>query len=97
LAGKYARNNQKTASCEFSKSGRELYIGHDDGAIIVWDIFGSGENRQYACKIPAHTVMDNTGKNPDPSKSRVQILDVGPAGFLASGGFDGNVKIWGAP
>jgi len=94
--GKYARNNQKTASCEFSASGRELYVGHDDGALIVWDIFGSGENKQYAEKIAAHTSFDNNKKE-IVAKSRVQVLDVGPDGFLASGGFDGTVKIWGAP
>ena len=27
----------------------------------------------------------------------VQCLEVGPKGYLASGGFDGRVKIWGAP
>jgi len=93
---KYARNNMKTASCEFSMSGRELFIGHEDGAIIVWDIFGSGENKQYSMKIEAHTKKDDKGK-PDIAQSRVQVLDVGPHGFLASGGFDGQVNIWGAP
>jgi WD40 repeat protein len=94
--GKYARNNMKTASVEFSKSGRELYVGHDDGAIVVWDIFGSGENKMYAKKIEAHTTKDRDGKVQQ-QNSRVQVLDVGPEGFLASGGFDGSVKIWGAP
>lgn len=96
MVGKYARNNMKTASCEFSKSGRELFVGHDDGAIIVWDIFGSGENRAYANKIVAHTVEDSPGRI-NTSQSRVQVLDVGPEGFLASGGFNGQVKIWGNP
>lgn len=96
LVGKYARNNMKTASCEFSKSGRELYVGHDDGALVVWDIFGSGENRSYAKKLEAHTVYYRD-RRVDTAQSRVQVLDVGPAGFLASGGFDGKVKIWGAP
>jgi len=97
LLNKYARNNMKTASLEFSKSGRELYVGHEDGAIIVWDIFRSnGDNKSYESKTEAHTVYDDQ-KKIDTSKSRVQILDVGPAGFLASGGFDGRVKIWGAP
>ena len=99
LLNKYARNNMKTASCEFSKSGRELFVGHEDGSIIVWDIFGSdGENRTYESKIEAHVVKEQGDPSKiDTSKSRVQILDVGPAGFLASGGFDGKVKIWGAP
>jgi len=97
LVGKYARNNQQTASCEFSKSGRELFIGHDDGAIIVWDIFGSGENKQYAKKIEAHTEYYKGTKNIDITRSRVQALEVGPLGYLASGGFDGNVKMWGSP
>jgi len=94
--GKYARNNMKTASCEFSKSGRELFVGHDDGAIIVWDIFGSGENKSYLKKIEAHTVL-SSDKKVKVTSSRVQALEVGPKGYLASGGFDGNVKIWGAP
>jgi len=96
----YRRNNQKTASCEFSKSGRELFVGHDDGSIIVWDIFASGKNKEYAKKIEAHTVPkdpNNKNSSPDETASRVQVLDVGPDGFLASGGFDGKVKIWGAP
>ena len=98
MVGKYARNNMKTASCEFSSSGRELYVGHDDGAIVVWDIFGSGENKAYAKKIVAHTTFEENNKNAvDITRSRVQVLDVSPAGFLASGGFDGKVKIWGAP
>ena len=94
--GTYARNNMKTASCEFSKSGRELFVGHDDGAIVVWDIFGSGENRAYANKIVAHTVEDGPGKV-NTAQSRVQVLDVGPEGLLASGGFNGKVLIWGNP
>ena len=94
--GKYARNNMKTASCEFSKSGRELYVGHEDGALIVWDIFGSGENKQYAKKVEAHTTKEPNGKVID-AQSRVQVLDVGPEGFLASGGFNGKVCIWGNP
>jgi len=93
--GKYARNNMKTASCEFSKSGRSLFVGHDDGAIIVWDIFGSGDNKQYAVKVPAHTTKIPGGDKVDDTKSRVQALAVGPKGYLASGGFNGEVKIWG--
>lgn len=94
--GKYARNNMKTASCEFSKSGRSLFVGHDDGAIIVWDIFGSGDNKQYAVKVAAHTTKLATDANKvDDTKSRVQSLAVGPKGYLASGGFNGEVKIWG--
>jgi len=93
---KYARNNLKTAACEFSMSGRELFIGHDDGALIVWDIFGSGANKTYSTKIEAHTMKSQDGK-PITAQSRVQVLDVGPQGFLASGGFDGQVLIWGAP
>ena len=96
LLSKYARNNMKTSAVEFSKSGRELYVGHEDGSIIVWDIFGSGENKMYAKKIEAHTSKDDKG-NINNAESRVQVLDVGPSGFLASGGFDGQVKIWGAP
>ena len=95
MVGKYARNNMKTASCEFSKSGRELFIGHDDGALIVWDIFGSGDNKMYSKKIEAHTTFFSD-KKVDVTRSRVQALEVGPAGFLASAGFDGSVKIWGA-
>ena len=95
LLSKYARNNMKTSAVEFSKSGRELYVGHEDGAIVVWDIFGSGENKMYAKKIEAHTTKDQNGKV-SVAQSRVQVLDVGPEGFLASGGFDGSVKIWGA-
>lgn len=97
--GKYARNNMKTASCEFSKSGRQLFVGHDDGAIITWDIFGSGANKAYAKKTEAHVtwMKDKHQKDvPDTSASRVASLDVGPDGFLASAGFDGTVKIWGA-
>ena len=96
MVGKYARNNQKTASCAFSMSGRELYVGHDDGSIVVWDIFGSGENKNYAKKIEAHLVKFSDG-TPDITSSRVNALETGPAGFLASAGFDGKVKIWGAP
>ena len=97
MVNKYCRNNMKTASVEFSKSGRELFVGHDDGALIVWDIFGcNGENKSYAKKIEAHTTMDAGGKV-DQSASRIQILDIAPSGFLASGGFDGKVNIWGAP
>ena len=97
--GKYYRNNMKTASCEFSASGRELFVGHDDGAIIVWDIFGSGDNKKYAKKIEGHTVYMPGSNNSkvDVTRSRVQALDVGPSGFLASAGFDGAVKVWGAP
>jgi WD40 repeat protein len=93
--GKYARNNMKTASCEFSKSGRSLFVGHDDGAIIVWDIFGSGDNKNYAVKVPAHTTKIPGTEKVDDTKSRVQALSVGPKGYLASGGFNGEVKIWG--
>jgi len=96
MAGQYARNNMKTASVAFSKSGRELFVGHDDGALITWDIFTSGENKTYAKKTEAHTSFEKNGAV-DIVKSRVQVLDVGPKGFLATGGFDGKVKLWGAP
>ena len=72
------------------------YVGHDDGSIIVWDMFGSGDNKQYAKKIEAHTTLDASGKI-DITSSRVQALEVGPRGYLASAGFDGYIKIWGAP
>lgn len=93
--GKYARNNMKTASCEFSRSGRELYIGHDDGALIVWDMFGSGENKNYVKKIEAHTTYDGA-KKVDITASRVCAMEISPAGYLTTGGFDGKVNIWGA-
>ena len=94
--GDYARNNQETSSCEFSRSGRELYVGHADGSIIVWDIFADGANKNYAKKIEAHTQYDEARKI-SPETSRVNCLEVGPRGYLASGGFDGAVKIWGSP
>ena len=97
LVSKYARNNQQTASCCFSASGRHLYVGHNDGAIIMWDIFSSGENREYACKISAHTTNDPKDGTPDVSKSRVQNLQLGEDGILASCGFDGKINIWKGP
>ena len=93
LVSKYARNNQKTASIAWSKSGRHLYVGHDDGALITWDIFASGENKAYASKIEAHTIKNGDGK-PDVTNSRVQQLSTNADGVLASCGFDGNVCIW---
>ena len=93
LASKYARNNQKTASLAWSKSGRHLYVGHDDGALITWDIFSSGENKMYASKSEAHLVRHPDGR-PDTTSSRVQELSVNHDGVLASCGFDGCVNLW---
>ena len=97
LVSKYARNNQRTHSCAWSKSGRCLYVGHDDGALIVWDIFASGENKNYAKKIEAHTCFIRgapPGRNIDVSHSRVQQIKTGPDGVIATCGFDGTIKIW---
>jgi len=94
LANKFARNNQKTASCCWSKSGRTLFVGHDDGAIITWDIFASGENKAYAKKIEAH---GQKLAEKDPSACRVQQLKINADGVLASCGFDGMVNIWREP
>ena len=93
LVSKYARNNQKTASIAWSKSGRHLYVGHDDGALITWDIFSSGENKMYASKSEAHLVRHPDGR-PDTTSSRVQELSVNHDGVLASCGFDGCVNLW---
>jgi WD40 repeat protein len=94
---KYARNNQKTASCQFSRSGRQLYVGHDDGALITWDIFDDGANKNYASKIEAHTNFYPGTQKPDITSSRVQAMDVNADGVLATCGFDGKLKIWSAP
>lgn len=94
MVSKYARNNQKTSSCVFSNSGRHLYIGHDDGALITWDIFDSGENKAYASKADAHTTFYGGTKNIDITHSRVQQMKVNSDGMLATCGFDGKIKIW---
>lgn len=94
MVSKYARNNQKTASCQFSRSGRQLWVGHDDGALITWDIFDDGSNKNYACKIEAHTKFYPGTNKPDVTASRVQAMDVNSDGMLATAGFDGNLKIW---
>ena len=62
----------------------------------MWDIFADGANKNYAKKIEAHTQYDEARKI-SPETSRVNCLEVGPRGYLASGGFDGAVKIWGSP
>ncbi len=97
MVSKYARNNMKISSLAFSGSGRELFVGHEDGAVIVWDIFASGENKAYATKVEAHTTHDKGGKV-DTTESRVEYLETSPDGTaLASGGFNGEIKIWRAP
>lgn len=93
-AQKYARNNMKTAACGFSQSGRHLYVGHDDGALITWDLFTSGENKTYASKIEAHTTKEKGTQNIDVSASRVQSIKISTKGHLATGGFDGKIKLW---
>jgi len=94
MISKYARNNQKTASCQFSRSGRQLWVGHDDGALITWDIFADGANKAYASKIEAHTTFYTGTTKPDVTSSRVQAMDVNADGMLATCGFDGKLKIW---
>ena len=54
MVGKYARNNQKTASCEFSASGRELFVGHDDGA-------NPHEGRKTTMRLPRFMRESNSG------------------------------------
>ena len=93
MVNKYARNNMKTASIAFSSSGRHLYVGHDDGALVVWDIFTSGENKAYQAKIEAHVTFDNQ-KKPDQTKSRIQEMSLSSDGILATCGFDGGVNLW---
>ena len=47
----------------------------------------------YAKKIVAHTQFEEGSKDKiDVSSSRVCQLDVGPAGYLASAGFDGKLR-----
>lgn len=106
LVAKYARNNQQISAVAFSGSGRTLYVGHDDGSLIIWDLFASGENKAYAAKIEAHLSYyplnekkTSDGKPViDQTSSRVSALTCAPDGAaIASAGFDGLVKIWGAP
>lgn len=106
LVSKYARNNQQISAIAFSGSGRAMYVGHDDGSLIVWDMFASGDNKAYAAKIEAHLSYyplnekkTSDGKPViDQTSSRVSALTCAPDGTaLASAGFDGLVKIWGAP
>lgn len=92
---KYARNNQKTASTCFSASGSHLYVGHDDGAIIIWDVFGNCENKAYVAKVEAHSYRDfKTDKIPNATRSRVQEMKLSPHGVLTSAGFDGHLRLW---
>lgn len=93
----YARNNMKTASLCWSISGRTLFVGHDDGAIVMWDIYSSGENKEYANKVIAHQKPDPKTNELLAATCRVQNLKVGEDGILASGGFDGKIKLWGGP
>lgn len=98
LVDKYARNNQQTASCAWSRSGRCLYVGHDDGSLITWDIFKSGENKGYISKVEAHTsYYDGNRKGKiDVTRSRVQEIKTGPDGVVATCGFDGKIGLWSA-
>eukprot|EP00966_Prymnesium_polylepis_P040517 940231-Prymnesium_polylepis.1 len=50
----YKRNNMKVTGVAFSKSGRAIYVSHEDGRVIIWDTFGPQENQKYACKHDAH-------------------------------------------
>jgi len=94
----YKRNNMKVTGVAFSKSGRAIYVSHEDGRVIIWDTFGPQENQKYACKHDAHFVSSDP-KNPKAGaapESQITYLGLKPDGeFLATGSFNSDVKIWG--
>ena len=81
IAG-YRRNNMKVTGVQFSKSGRAIYVSHEDGRIIIWDTFGSQENQKYAVKHDAHFVPSDL-KNPKSGaspNSQITVLQLKPDG-----------------
>ena len=97
IAG-FTRNNMKVTGCAFSKSGRALYVGHEDGRVIVWDTLGDQENQKYKIKFDAH-FNSSDPKNPKAGadkSSQITTVSVKPDGeFLATAAFDGSLKIHG--
>jgi len=90
----FRRNNMKVTGCSFSKSGRALFVTHEDGHLICWDTFGPQDNQKYAFKFDAHKVPDPKG-NPDPL-SQITFCGLKPDGeFLATASFNSEVKVWG--
>lgn len=74
-------------SIAFGCSATNVYTGHADGNIRTWDVF----DRQWCTsELAAHVDAQM-----NITQSRVTKLSVAPNGsMLASGGFDGTVRIW---
>jgi WD40 repeat protein len=96
--GTFVRNHMKVTGVAFSKSGRALFVSHEDGRIIAWDTLGEQGNQRYAIKCNAHfhpRDPKDEKKGADVS-SQIAYLGMKPDGeFLASAAFDGTVKIHG--
>jgi len=94
----FRRNNMKVTGVAFSKSGRALYVSHEDGRIIIWDTFGPQENQKYAVKHDAH-FFSSDPKNPKAGASQdsiITFIGLKPDGeFLGSASFGSDFKVWG--
>jgi len=94
----FTRKNMKVTSCSFSRSGRALFVSHEDGRVIVWDTLGKQGNQEYVVKFDAHFHPSDKSnpKSAADKESQITACLLKPDGeFLATAAFDGQVKCWG--
>ena len=88
---KFTRKRSKCTGVAWSASGRILFVSYEDGQVGLWDPWCEGAIKH---KISAHADPSATTKN---TNSVVSSMVMSPDGqVLATAGFDGLIKIWGA-
>ena len=88
---KFTRKRSKCTGLAWSASGRILFISYEDGNVGMWDPWFEGAIKH---KISAHADPGAATKN---TNSVVSGMAMSPDGqVLATAGFDGLIKIWGA-
>jgi WD40 repeat protein len=86
---KLGRKGAHCTQCDFSLSGRILYVAYEDGNVGMWDTFATSPIKH---KIPAHTDAKSNA-----NQRIINCMTLSPDGTaLATGGFDALIKIWGA-